>query len=163
MNLYDLNAMYSEALQGAIDENGEIQSDVLAELLGEIAEAKETKVLNIACFIKNLLSNADAINLESERLKARRDALKRKADGLQRYLENSLSPGEKFADSRAEISWRKSSAVNVSTDADMLAKIRPDLVRTKYEPDKTAIKKAIEGGDLIVGCEIVNKQNMVIK
>jgi len=49
MNLYDLKQMYTEALEGAIDENGEIKSDVLADLLGEIAEAKETKVLNIAC------------------------------------------------------------------------------------------------------------------
>jgi len=156
--------MYTEALDGAIDENGEIKSDVLAELLGEIGEAKETKVLNIACFIKNLDADADKIEAEIKRLKARKENLTNKSASLERYLEANLNPGiDKFKDARAEISWRKSSSVNVSADPDMLAKIRPDLVRTKYEPDKTAIKKAIDSGDLIIGCEIVNKQGLVIK
>lgn len=156
--------MYTEALEGAIDENGEIKSDVLAELLGEVKEAKETKVLNIACFVKNLQGDADKIDAEIRRLKARKESLVSKADSLEQYLKANLEQGtERYKDARAEISWRKSSVVNVTADPDMLAKIRPDLVRTKHEADKTAIKKAIESGELIIGCEIVSKQGLVIK
>jgi hypothetical protein len=163
MNLYSLNEMYTEALEGAIDsETGEIKNDILAELLGEVGEELEKKALNIACFIKNLESDAAAIKAEMDALKNRRDHALKKSESLEKYL-TSVLEGQKFKDARAEISWRKSSSVTVTADPEMLVKIRPDLVRTKYEPDKTAIKKAIEGGDLVVGCEIVTKQGLVIK
>jgi hypothetical protein len=162
MNLYDLNSMYSEALEGAIDENGEIQNETLAELLGEVGDELEKKALNIACYIKNLSTEADAIKLEIDRLTERKRRALKKAESLESYLESVLD-GKKFKDARAEISWRKSTSVNVTAQGDMLSKIRPDLVRVKYEPDKTAIKKAIEGGELVVGCELVTKQGIQIK
>ena len=163
MNLYELNKMYDEALDGAIDENGEIKSDVLTELLGEIAEAKETKVLNIACWIKDLDGDVDKFDAEIERLKARKKSVESKANSLKKYLNISLEPGEKFKDARAEISWRKSSSVEIIGDIETFVQAYPNLCKVKVEPSKTEIKKAIESGELIIGAEIVNKQNMVIK
>lgn len=163
MNLYDLNQMYSEALEGAIDENGEIRSDVLTELLGEIAEARETKVLNIACWIKNLEAEADAIKTEIDRLNVRKKSALNKAESLDRYLRSALIEGEKLKDARAEISWRKSSSVEIVGDLETFTQSYPDLCKIKLEPIKTEIKKAIESGELVIGAEIVNKQNLVIK
>jgi hypothetical protein len=162
MNLYDLNDMYLEALEGAIDENGEIRNETLAELLGEVGDELEKKALNIACLVKNLSTEAEAIKLEIDRLTERKRRALKKAESLENYLESVLD-GKKFKDARAEITWRKSTSVNVTAQGDMLSKIRPDLVRVKYEPDKTAIKKAIEGGELVVGCELVTKQGIQIK
>lgn len=155
--------MYTEALDGAIDENGEIKSDVLADLLGEIAEAKETKVLNIACWIKNLEAEAEAIKLEEKRLTTRRQQATNKAESLERYLKSALTEGEKFKDARAEITWRKSSSVEIISDIDTFTQAYPNLCKVKVEPSKTEIKKAIESGELVIGAEIVNKQNLVIK
>jgi len=162
MNLYSLNEMYLEALEGAIDENGEIQNETLAELLGEVGEELEKKALNVACFIKNLSTEADAIKLEIDRLTERKRKALKKAESLERYLESVLD-GKKFKDARAEITWRKSTSVSVTNAIEDFAKIYADLVRVKYEPDKTAIKKRLEQGDKILGAEIVTKQGIQIK
>jgi hypothetical protein len=162
MNLFDLNDMYLEALEGAIDENGEIQNETLAELLGEVGDELEKKALNIACYIKNLSTEADAIKLEIDRLTERKRKALKKAESLERYLESVLD-GKKFKDARAEITWRKSTSVSVTNAIEDFAKIYADLVRVKYEPDKTAIKKRLEQGDKILGAEIVTKQGIQIK
>jgi hypothetical protein len=162
MNLYDLNGMYVEALEGAIDENGEIRNETLAELLGEVGDELEKKALNIACFVKNLETEAEAIKLEIDRLTERKRRALKKAESLESYLESVLD-GKKFKDARVEISWRKSTSVSVTDAIEDFAKIYADLVRVKYEPDKTAIKKRLEQGDKILGAEIVTKQGIQIK
>lgn len=162
-NLYELKELYTEALEGAIDENGEIIESRLVDLLGDIDEAIETKLVNIACLVKNLVAESDALKAEETTLATRRKAKDKKIDVLEKYLVFGMGDRAKLEAPRAVISFCKSSVVEVTAGADMLFKIRPDLIRTKFEPDKTAIKKAIESGELIVGCEIVNKRNVVIK
>lgn len=163
MNLYELNDIYQEALADAIDDNGEVLSDVLVELLNEISEAKETKVLNIACFIKNLTSEADAIKAEIDRLSARRKSLVSKAESLERYLTTALNEGEKFKDARAEITWKKSTAVEIIADLETFVGAYPNLCKVKYEPSKTLIKERIESGEIVIGAEIVTRKHLVIK
>jgi hypothetical protein len=156
--------MYVEALAGAIDENGEIQNEILSELLGEVAEELDKKALNIACYMKNLESEAEAIKAEIDKLNDRKKSALKKAESLERYLTQVLE-GRKFKDARAEITWRKSSSVVVTVDGGDLFGRYPDLVKveTEYKPIKADIKKRIQSGELVLGCEIVEKNNLVIK
>ena len=167
-NLYELKELYTEALEGAIDENGEIIESRLVDLLGDIDEAIETKVLNIVAFIKNLefeaASHQGQIDYLKQELESRTKAQKvytNKAEALREYLTKNLKPGTKYKDTRGSLHWTTSHPVKVSIEPLMLAKIRLDLC--KIEPDKKAIKEAIDGGDLIVGCEILEKKKVVIK
>jgi predicted nucleic acid-binding Zn-ribbon protein len=155
--------MYTEALEGAIDENGEIKSDVLADLLSEIKEERETKILNIACWIIDLELDSEKFDKQIKRLEERQKTITNKIKSLRKYLESSLEPGEKFKDACAEITWRKSSSVEIVSDLDTFVGAYPNLCKVKYEPSKTAIKEAIESGELVIGAEIVEKKNLVIK
>ena len=169
LNLFDLNQMYDEALNGAIDqETGEILEERLVSLLADIDDAKETKILNIVAFIKNqefLASQYQGqIDYLKEELKARTSAQNvylNKAKWLREYLNKTVEKGAKYADDRGSLHWTTSHSVKVDIEPEMLAKIRLDLC--KIEPNKTAIKKAIEGGDLIIGCMIDEKKTVVIK
>lgn len=166
MNLYDIKQMYTEALEGAIDsETGEIIEERLVDLLTEIEEAKEIKCLNIAKWIKNLESESEAIKAEEKRLKERRDKATKKAESLTQYLQANLSEGETYKDSQAEIKWRKSPpSVEITCDVKELFDRYPQLVeaRTEYKPIKADIKKAIQGGDLVLGCGLRSDNRMVI-
>lgn len=164
-SLYELNKMYFEALEGAIDENGEIQDERLVELMGEIQEAKETKLLNVACMIKDLNGDIDKFDAEIKQLQARKKAVESKVASLEKLIRLVLPEGEKLKETRAEISWCKSSSVLITSEPSDLYKQYPDLVKvkTEYQPDKKAIKERIELGDLVLGCSIETKQSLVIK
>ena len=83
------------------------------------------------------------------------------------YLKNMLTEdllahGEmKKEFTKVAYSFRKSKQV-VITDEDS---IPPMYIKTKVEnaPDKTAIKKAIEGGETVTGAQVVENQNIQIK
>jgi len=163
MNLYELNKLYGEALSLAITDDGEIQDESLISFLDEIQEAKETKLLNIACLIKNLEAEEEAFANEIKKLNDRKKRISSKIFSLQNYLKQNIQTGEKISDTRAEISWRSSSSVELDIDIDFFARQNPHFVRTKYEPNKDLIKKAIKDGSNVIGASIVERKNMVIK
>ena len=122
--------------------------------------AYEEKVENIACFIKNLTSDIADFKAEEANLAARRKTLERKAEFLKRLLLDNMD-GQKFSTVKCAVSFRKSEAVQVDDvnhiPAEMLR------IKTTYEPDKTAIKKAIQAGQAIAGAVLVENQNLQIK
>lgn len=152
-NLYEIN----EAILECCDlETGEI---IDVEKLTELQLAFDDKVEGIACWIKNLLSDAEAIKQEKMALAARQQAAEKKAESLKRYLSMVLD-GSKFKTPKVQISFRKSKQVVVND----LYKIDDDYL--KYaEPtvDKTKVKKALETGVKLEGVELVEKNNIQIK
>ena len=158
MNLFEINAAIETAFMNCVDpETGEVIGDT-AELDALQIEMDE-KVENIACLIKNLKAEEEAIQNEERKLKSRRQACENHAEWLRRYLANSLQ-GEKFKSARVSISWRKSQAVEVED----VWKLPAEFIRmADPEHKKTEIKEALKAGIEVPGAELVDNLNMTIR
>lgn len=121
--------------------------------------AFDEKVEGIACWIKNLLSDAEAIKVEKNALADREKSCKNKAESLKNYLRDALA-GQKFKTAKVSISYRKSKSVEV----DDISKIPEEYLKySDPEVKKTDIKKAIESGKVFSGVTLVEKQNIQIR
>ncbi len=152
MNIYDIN----RAIENCITEEGEVIDE---QALTELLMAKEEKIENVACWIKNLTAEAEAIKAEKERLAERQKKAEEKAESLKKWLAFALE-GEKFTTARVAISYRKS--VSVQVDESLLDK-KYMKEKVTYTPDKTALKKALQAGENIEGAYLEEKQNIQIK
>jgi hypothetical protein len=152
MNLYELN----EAIYSCIDEEtGEVDSDKLDSLMLE----RNTKIENIALWIKQLRSEAAMLKAEKQAFEARQRSKNARADSLEKYLYSALD-GQKFETTRACVSFRTSKVVNI-TD---YTKIPDDYLRYKEpEADKVKIKAAIKDGISVPGAELVDSVSMNLK
>ena len=107
MKLYEINGELEKLIDS---ETGEISN---IEAFEQLSMERETKLENIALWIKNLESDATAIRAEEKALAERRRNMENRADGLRDYLAVMLGDGEKFETPRVKLSWRKSSAVTI--------------------------------------------------
>lgn len=151
--LYEIN----DSIMSLIDEEtGEI-TDI--EALNALQIERDTKIENIALWIKNLKADVEMFKAEKQAFEEKQRRAEKKAESLKNYLIGALD-GQKFKTARVECSYRSSESVNV-TDI--------TIIPTEYlrfaEPtaDKTAIKAAIKAGKEIAGAEIVTKSNLLIK
>lgn len=153
MNLYEID----QEIMNCVDmETGEIIDSVR---LDELQMDRDTKIENIACWIKNLKADAEALKAEKDALAGRQKAAENKMESLKKYLSGYLA-GQKFQTPKVAISFRKVSSVNV-TDMSILPK---EFLRcADPTPDKTMIKNAIKAGNNISGAEIVEGQSITIK
>ena len=158
MNIYDID----RAIFSLIDEEtGEI-SDY--EAFEKLAMERSAKIENAALWYKNLTAEADAIKCEEKKLKERRTVCENHAGRLKQYISAALC-GEKFKTPRVSLSFRKSSPVEVDPEFIEWAEKNADelLKYAKPEPNKTAIKEAIENGADIKFAHISEKKNIIIK
>lgn len=150
--LYEIN----NAILECVDmETGEILD---AEQLAALQMERSEKIENVALWYKNLLSDAAAYKAEKDAFAERERAAKAKAESLKQYLLSALA-GEKYKSARVSISYRKSSSVVV----DDLLQLPQQFIKMNPEPDKTAIKTAINSGEEVCGAHIENKQSIQIK
>lgn len=151
-----LNCITTEEGMTVNTETGEI---IDLEALEQLELERSEKIRNIALWIKNLKSDAVALDAEEKAFKARKDAAKRKAEQLSKYLADVLN-GEKVTGTDFAISWRKSTAVNVLDE-----KVIPPTFLVPQPPkvDKTGISKALKNGETVSGAELIERQNMTIK
>lgn len=158
MNLYEINA---ELLSCIDTETGEV---IDIEKLDNLNLQMHDKIENIGCWIKNLLSNADQLDVEIKSLSDRKKSAKNKAESLKKYLSDFLN-GNKFESAKVSISYRKSEAVEVADIEQIKLLEDRDCYLTYKEPEanKTAIKEAIKHGSIVPGCSLVEKQNIQIK
>lgn len=151
-----LNCITTEEGMTVNTETGEV-IDVAA--LEALELERSEKIRNIALWIKNLKSDATALDAEEKAFKARKDAAKKKAEQLSGYLASVLN-GEKVTGTDFAISWRKSTAVNVLDEK----AIPPTfLIPQPPKVDKTGISKALKSGETVSGAELIERQNMTIK
>ena len=164
MNLYEIDRQIQELIENSVDpETGELTLD--PDALDALQMEREAKIENLACYVKNLTAGAKAMREEEIALADRRRKAEAKAERLKAYLSDALA-GEKFSTSRVAISWRKTNAVRVDENL-FLSSTANELIpgAITYEPkiSKTAIKKAIEQGQTVIGAELVSNMSMSIK
>jgi len=155
VTLYDIE----DAILDCVDtETGDI---VDIEKLEALEMERDTKISNIACWIKDLKAEAEAIKAEKQNLDKRLKADTNKAEQLKNYIDGYLN-GAKFKDSRCVISYRKSVSTEIAEDLDL--NTLPDGCKTiKVEANRSAIKEALQNGEVINGCKLVEKSNIQIR
>lgn len=93
MTLYDIDARLVMLLNDHFDiEDGVIceTEEELAKKIDEVSLDLNTKISNIACFVKNLLSDAEQLKTEKQNLEKRQKQAERKAEYLKNYLDGYL-------------------------------------------------------------------------
>ena len=160
-SLYEIE----QSILDCIDtETGEI---IDAEKLNELMIEKEVKIENVALWVKNLLSDADAFKAEKEAFAEREKAARNKAENLKQWLSMVLD-GQKFSTSKVQISFRNSESVEIEDEKKFVDwawdNERDDLLTYKDPtPNKTAIKQLLKSGKTLNGVSIVKNQNIQIK
>lgn len=154
MNLYEID----KAILACIDpETGELLDEAaLADLQMERTE----KIKNVALWVKNLNASVTALKAERDAFDERMKSAQKKADGLKKYLADALQ-GQKFSTDECAVSFRKSTAVNVLDEAAIPAAYMTEKITCI--PDKTAIKAAIKGGEVVPGVALVENLSVQIK
>lgn len=153
-SLYEIN----EQLLNCIDtETGEILD---IEQFDSLQLERNEKLENVALWYKNLQSEAIAYKAEKDIFAEKQKRAEKKAESLKLYLDSSLK-GNKFGTVKVDISYRKSTSVNV-LDIDALPKSYRKEVTT-VSADKTAIAKALKVGEAVTGAELVESNNIQIK
>lgn len=169
MNIYDIDIALvnaSEAILEVFDEEtGEVtdidQFEALKAEIDGLQMAREQKISNVACWIKNLTAEAEAIKAEKQNLAKRQQALENKAANLKKYLEYALH-GEKFEDARCKISYRSSESITFAEGFDY-SKLPEEFQKVTVEPRKTELKKAIKEGQGFAGVFLQKNISTIIK
>ena len=167
MKLYEIAADYQRLLE-AID-NGDIPEEALTDTLESITALLEDKADNIACIIKQLTAEAEAIKAEEDRLKKRRETKLKRAERLTQYLSDTLqqSGRDKVETARNVITFRKTPLKVVFDDEKRFllwaAEYAPALLNIKTSIDRTAVKNAINEGAEIRGAHVESSLNIHIK
>lgn len=138
------------------EETGEVLNE--AEL-DELKMNFNEKIENIGLFIKNLSSDIEAYKAEKKTFDAKIKSAENKIEWLKKYLVFALQ-GEKFKTPRVSISYRKSQQVLTPDNAE---NVDEKYRRYKVEIDKSAIKEALNNGEKIHNCSLIEKNNVVVK
>ena len=153
-SLYEID----QQIMSCVDmDTGEI---VDMDKLSELQIERETKLENIALWIKNLKAEEAALKAEKDAFAEREKQTKAKREKLSEWLTEALN-GEKMSTNKVSISFRKSESVKIT---DIEAIPMNYIVETITEsPDKVAIKNALKKGLDVPGCELELKNNISIK
>ena len=154
MKIYEID----EAILECVDqETGDILD---INRLEALEMERDRKVSNVACWIKDLKAESEAIKKEIDNLSARRKADDNKIESLKRFLEWALN-GTKFKDERCSISYRRSETVEVSKEAE--EKLPDEFIKIERTVRKSELKDAMKLGFEFEGCQLVEKNNIQIK
>jgi len=157
-NLFNIDAELFEVYSQIENNGGEMTPELEAAL--EITESERlTKGEGYVYVIKQLKSQAEMIKAEAKRLQDLAKRYENSADKLaDRLLESVVAHGQ-IKTAFVTISSRKSKSVSI-TDESLLG---AEFLRIKTEPNKTAIKEALESGQEVQGALIVENYSLSIR
>lgn len=159
MKLYEIE----DAILECIDtETGEV---IDIERLNELQMEREAKIENVACWIKDLKAEAEAIKAEKMALAKRQQVAENKAESLKNWLAYALD-GRKFKTARCAVSFMKTEAVEVTPEGlENLMRAGNDefLTYTDPKPNKTALKQALKDGLNVEGVRLTQNTSTIIK
>lgn len=155
--LYEINEEINKLFD---EETGEI---VDAEKVEALQMEQEKIVEYLSLEVKNCEADALAYKNEKDSFAARQKHAEKRAEGIKKYLSICLN-GQQFKTDKVDIRFRKSTTVEVNLETLMQYDDCDSYLNFKDpEPNKTRIKEAIQLGEKIPGCALVDKQNIQIK
>ena len=169
MTLYDIDAQIA-ALDGAAEddmlidaETGELLS--VAQALDALRMEREAKLENVACWVKNLSAEADAIREEENRLIKRRKAAETKAANLKAWLLAAMTredgTTDKLKTGRVSISVKRNPPSTVVDDELLPSTYK--VAKITYQANKEMIKRELLAGGEVPGAHLEYGRSVVIK
>ena len=169
MTLYDIDAQIAALEDAAEDdmlidaETGELIS--VSQALDALRMARDEKIENVACWVKNLSAEADAIREEENRLIKRRKAAETKAANLKSWLLAAMTredgTTDKLKTGRVMVSVKKNPPSTV-VDDDLLPSTYK-VAKITYQANKELIKRELLAGGEVPGAHLEYGRSVVIK
>lgn len=169
MTLYDIDAQIA-ALDGAAEddmlideETGELIS--VAQALDALRMEREAKLENVACWVKNISAEADAIREEEIRLVKRRKTAETKAANLKAWLLAAMTredgTTDKIKTGRVMVSVKKNPPSTVVDDALLPSTYK--VAKITYQANKELIKRELLAGGEVPGAHLEYGRSVIIK
>lgn len=155
MKLYDIAEIY-ENLENIDDEVA------VAAAMDGVDAALEEKLESTAKVIRNLEAEADGLEAEEKRLKARKTAVRNRIADIKGYVQQNLEAMGKEKVTSGIFKW------SIQANAPSVNILDESLIPDSYwkierKPMKTEIKKAIEAGELTEGVELVRTKSLRLR
>ena len=155
MKLYDIAEIY-ENLENIDDEVA------VATAMDAVDAALEEKLESTAKVIRNLEAEAEALEAEEKRLKARKTAVRNRIADIKGYVQENLEAMGKDKVTSGIFKW------SIQANKPSVNIIDENLIPDAYweierKPMKTEIKKAIEAGELTEGVELVRTKSLRLR
>lgn len=161
MKLYELAQAYEDLQSLLLDDEQDVE--LIQNTLESIQDAFEVKAENTAKVIKSIEAEQEALVAESKRLAERASKMQNKVDSMKEYLLfNMIQTGnEKIQGRFFTLSTRKSTSVQV----DSIEVIPQEFVveKTTFSPDKRLIGDALKSGQVVPGCQLIERKSIQIK
>ena len=169
MTLYDIDAQIA-ALDGAAEddmlidaETGELIS--VSQALDALRMEREEKLENVACWVKNLCAEADAIREEENRLVKRRKAAETKAANLKSWLLAAMTredgTTDKLKTGRVVVSVKRNPPSTVVDEALLPSTYK--VAKITYQANKELIKRELLAGGEVPGAHLEYGRSVIIK
>lgn len=164
MTLFELAEQYENFAQLAADED--LPPEAIADTFETLSGEFEEKADNIACIIKELEAQAEAIKVQENILNARRLTKEANAKRLKELLSSQMQRigKDKIDTDRNLISFRKSTALVIQDEEDFKQRNR-DLcsVEEKVTIPRKAITDLLKSGAEVYGATLETRRNLQIK
>lgn len=173
IKLYELGNSFEELwrmidILEADDENYNDYCEAILTTLEGLEKDFEDKAENIAVYIKRLTAESTAIADEAKKLASRKKSMESSIEFLKGYLfSNMLKLSlSKIDKPRASISLRNNAESVQIEDVNAVLGFKQYIKPQKLDEsaiDKTALKAALQAGEVVSGASLVRKQSLQIK
>ena len=169
MTLYDIDAQIA-ALEDAAEDDMLIDAETVelisvSQALDALRMEREAKLENVACWVKNLSAEADAIREEENRLIKRRKAAETKAANLKAWLLAAMTredgTTDKLKTGRVSISVKRNPPSTVVDDELLPSTYK--VAKITYQANKELIKRELLAGGEVPGAHLEYGRSVVIK
>lgn len=166
MKLYQISEQYKNIAELLANPEFHENEDVITAL-DAIQGDFNDKAVNTVMIIKRAEGDIDIIDAEIKRLQAMKKARQNDVERVKSYLKtNMVRTGILKIESplfKISYSERKNSVVEIDEELFLKNNLNDDLIKVDVKPSKTAIKKALEKGENIVGAKLIDSQVLMIK
>ena len=164
MTLFELAEQYENFAQLVADED--LPQEAIVDTFEALSGEFEEKADNIACIIKELEAQAEAIKVQENILNARRLTKEANTKRLKELLSSQMQRigKDKIDTDRNLISFRKSTALVIQDEEDFKQRNR-DLcsVEEKVTIPRKAITDLLKSGAEVYGATLETRRNLQIK
>ena len=149
-------------LEAIAEQEGEITPEQDEQLAINRYEL-ETKAVDYSMAILQLNAWVEMADKEAKRVTAIKNAYKKTSETLKQRITDAMERYDikEVKDATIKVSLRKS-VQTIIDDLDQVPK-QYKTVKVETTPDKTAIKKAIQEGEIIEGAHLEEKNNLQIR
>lgn len=160
-SIFQINSQLMEAFD--VESGEQLISD---EELEALFEQKEQKRESLALFVKQLKAEAEAIKVEEDALKHRRQVKENTLERVKYLLASDLHFSDKFETAKVKVSWRKSESVEIADEQAFIEAHKGSVYvksKTTYDISKAQIKEALKQNHAVEGATLETKNNIQVK